>query len=664
MYARQSGSWVLLACLLIGAPSASAQEADALEVPEPPAQTAPPEWRWTQVLAAPRIGARLTAVAMDPTNPNRIYVGSQSGVVFFSGDGGITWRELQPHAYTANRRDVLPPNTDASREPGGVGTGSVRGRISCVSPDCDEIPLTFQFTGNPVRPPTGSATSLILRQLPSIARGTTFPRGTFLPTYRVDDVGVPRDLLGNALRSRRTEEVRRIVICPGSPFPIVVATRREVVASPDHGNAWVRLLRFSGAIETPQIACDPLNTDHLIIATQAGYQESLDGGITIDPNLAGYPRGAVEAVSFGTDGSLYLASGYQLFKRDLDEVDARRIYPDFNSSQTAPWEPILWIEPEGDEVWLATQDGLRHSEQHGQQFRLIAPNLFSRQVIPQVVVGRSESGGTRVAAILRDCPRNARTPTSAGCRGTLVLSSDDGGETWHPFFQGMTRRSIQQMAAAGDRWLIVTGGELWMTSRATPGAVDQAVVRQARRDLERSPSLSTTVELALEHMLLNQDQVNDLVGRGYAQGWVPRRVSVHFELDLDALAQGQSRTGEASSGVPGTFFRDFAGQDAFFYLWGFVEWDLGHLGVIDDRRVDLQEPNLRRDLYALRREISFLVEDAWHERQLHLRRLARGFADPYQAAVIEERIDVLDAILEFYMGRPLEEVEPRPRRRR
>lgn len=657
MCARRALFCALAALALLTSP-VRAQDASAEpEVPPdvPASYRQPPRWRWVQVLATPRVGARLTAVEVDPRDPDKIYVGSQSGVIFHSADGGVTWRELEPDAFTANRRDVLPPGSGAAREPGAVGPGSVNPSIPCVFPDCSEVPLTFTFPGNPTRPPTGSATSLVLRQLPDIARGTTFPRGTFLPTYTISDVFLPPFLLTDALRSRRTEEVRRIIVCPGSAYPLVVATRREVVASPDEGYTWVRLLRFSGSVRIPQIACDPTRTNHLIIATDAGYQESRDGGVTLDPNLAGYPRGAVQAAAFGSDGSLYLGSRFQLFKRPVDEVDAQRVYPDFNNSETAPWEPILWVEPDGDDVWLGTQDGLRHSEDHGRRFTTVAPNLFSRQVIPQVVVGTNETGGRRVAAIVRDCPRTAREPTSPGCRGTLVLSSDDGGDHWDPFFQGITRRSIQQMAFAGGRWFIVTGGELWMTSRTTPGAVSQDVVTSARRALARTPAMSTVIDLALDRAELNQEQVDSLIERSYASAWLPRRVSVQFQLDVGALATAS----QTMVTMPSTTSADSAAS--FFYVWGFLEWDLT---ALDPSGPVAREPFRRQALYALRQQISFLIEDAWHERRMHLRRLARGFADAYQAAVLEERIEVLEAVMEFWLGRELEELAPSPRRRR
>lgn len=653
MYARRAlgCALALLAAVALSA-SARAQDVpvppdgdtpDVPDTPEPPdTYRQPPEWRWVQVLAAPRIGARLTAIALDPAHPERIFVGSQSGVIFYSGDRGVTWRELEPDAFTANRRDVIP----------------LRGG-SCVRPDCNETPLWFQFPANPMRPPTGSRTGLIVDQLllPG-PYGGTFGRGFFLPPYATEGQATNLRLLDNAVRSRSTEEVRKIVICPGSVYSMVAATRREVIASPDEGWSWVRLIRFPGNIETPQIACDPLRTNHLIIASDAGYQESRDGGITLDPNLAGYPRGQVQAVEFGTDGSLYLASGFQLFKRGVDEVDAQRIYPDFNNSQTAPWEPILWIEPDQDEVWLATQDGLRHSEDNGQRFTQIAPNLFSRQVVQQVVVGRNESNQHRVAAIVRDCPRDARTVAAPGCRGTLVLSSDDGGNHWDPFFQGISRRSVQQMAYGDGYWFVLTGGELWMTSRATPGAVQQSIVEDARRAIETTPTLSTIIESSLDHLSLNQEQVNSLIDRAYASSWLPRRFSLHFQADIDLFDDTSTRMGVA----PNTLAAD--NNFSFFYFWAFLEWDLqGTTGVWNTQSGVRREPIWRARLYQLRQQISFVIEDAWHERRMHLRRIARGFTDPYQAAVLLERIEVLEAILEFWLGDELEAFAPHPRRR-
>ncbi|MGE0787357.1 MAG: hypothetical protein AB7S26_16920 [Sandaracinaceae bacterium] len=625
----RDGVWALGLALLALVSSASlthAQPVDvAAEAPVPPPPSAPPRWDWIQTLAAPRIGARLTAVAVDPTNPDKIYVGAQSGVLFFSEDGGITWRELEPDAFTENQRDVIPPSTatpSPDRCPGDV----------CVDPEYT-LPL----------PPL---TPFIGPSIPDPLFSFGIRRSVF------EEPALVEELLGNAIQSRASEEVRRIVVCPGFSFPLLVATRSEILGSTDEGLTWIRLLRFPRPVATNFIACDPTTVDHVVVATDVGFYESMHGGIDLNPDLSGLPRVRADVVAFDQEGGLYVSEGAILYRRRTAPGTAPRwVYPDFADSRTLPWERIQWIQPVGDDVWLGTQDGLRRSIDGGARWAQIAPNLFSRQVIGQVELGRNEAGGERVAVIMRDCPRDAVEPAASGCRSTSVMSTDDGGATWDPFF-GVTRRSIQQMAYAQGRWFIVTGGELWQTAVATPGATPSSTQRWAERALSHSPSLSTTIEVALENLELDPRRLDSLVSGAYASGWLPSTVQLIGQGAFDASAGATSQT------ITAPFDRSGASSGASFSVFVQATWSL-------DQSAGQQalESSLRGRLYALRQQLSFAVEDAWHERQLQLQRLRRGMADPYQAAVIRERVNVLDAVLEFWLGRELDSLRPARRSR-
>ena len=125
-----------------------------------------------QILAAPRIGDRLSALAIDPSNPDHIYVGTEEGTVVRSTDGGITWQESQLSPFNVLARSVggpvrIPtlPSLDYPRE-ADIGFPPVLDRRtrSRIDPDVDHIPLSL-----PV-PPTSSVLKAMCRAIGSICR--------------------------------------------------------------------------------------------------------------------------------------------------------------------------------------------------------------------------------------------------------------------------------------------------------------------------------------------------------------------------------------------------------------------------------------------------------------------------------------------------------------
>ncbi len=658
----------LLALLVVGrnawaqpVPDASGDGTHAPQMPrERPFR--PSVAQWKQVMASPRIGGRLTALAVDPSDPRHVVVGTEEGTVLVTEDGGVTWREVEIGPFVFQARQAR------ARVPGLPRLG-------------ERLPLGFTFFTDPpyrARPP-----DRVLVPMHNLFFSVS---PDFISVGAAPKVGrAPATLLRDAVAEDRARAVpvRNFAFCPGSAYPLLMTTSREVLGSADGGLTWVRLTRFPGRVVVYWLACSKRRPGLVLLGTAFGLFLSEDGGLSWDQESSGWPGRPAQAVAFvpdGEGGERALAGvSYILFSGKLGG-GLRRVYPDFRDTSTAPWRAIRWIEaaPSGS-LWLGTDDGLRFASRLGARWRVAGRGLFDRHEVHQVVSGFDERGGERIVVLVRDCSAGARR-----CRGTRLYASDDGGRRWFPFFEGFSRRSIAQVAVSrsavggGSRWWLVAGGELWSTedpSERLVGAPDAASARWARRRLRATPPLDVVQETALRRLGLDLDGEEGLFRRARRRAWLP---VVEAQL---ALGQVPSPSGTALEQVGGhprarrwvlgrrvreTVVRapeppfsvveqrsDRLGQrEVFFFVQAL--WRLGDTGF------SVQEGGLDRSrLYALRRHVSFVVEDAWHERVLHLRRLVRGVTDPWQAASLRARVEALEAILEIWADVGLQELAER-----
>ncbi len=618
-------------------------------------------FRWRQVMAAPRLGGRLTAVAVDPADPQHVVVGTEEGTVLVTEDGGVTWRELEIGPFVFQARQVR------MRVPGLPRLG-------------ERTPLGFTFFTDPpyrARPPdrvTVPMHNLFFSVSPEFISVGATPRTSRAPSTLL------RDAVGEA-RSR-TVPARNLAFCPGAPYPLLLATSRELLGSPDGGYRWVRLMRLPGRVGVYWVACSRDDPRRVALGTGFGLFVSSDGGLSWDQETSGWPGRPAQALAFARaeDGGerFVVATGYILYAGRLGG-GLQRVYPDFRDTSTAPWKTVRWVEvaPSGS-LWLGTDDGVRFAERFGARWQVAARHLFDRHRVAQVVAGAGESGAERIAVLVRDCA------TARRCRQSRIYASDDGGRSWFPFFDGLSRRSIVQVAASRPapgrpgRWWLVAGGELWATDE--PAAfverrpVDEASRRWAERRLLSTPRLAEVQEAVLRRLGLALLQEGGLFARERARGWLPvldaqlfyGQVPAADDPLLDVLGgypRGRSfGTGEwARETIVRAPEPPFApterrsGRLAQRELYFFVQatWRLGSLGY------SASEGGIaHRRLYALRRQVLFAVEDAWHERMLHLRRLARGVGEPWQAATLRSRVEALEAILQTWLRGPLSSVAP------
>ena len=605
----------------------------------------PPDWQWQQILATQRIGGRLSAITVDERDPNRIFVGTEEGSIIRSLDGGVTWQEFE-----------LSQAVIKSRSMGLTAPGLPR--LGATQPPDLNI-----FVEPPFSPVAGRVSVPFDTLFFSIRPDMIF--AGFIPP-------VPRNpeiLLGEAVnrRSKYTRPVQRIAICPQLEFPLLVATTRELYGSPDNGRTYVRLFALPGTTYFYQVACGKGDSKDVAVGTSFGLFVSKDGGLSFDQNLTGRPGQPTRAVHFGGthpvtgDPTLYAAIDEQLYKTH-PKLGLDPIYPDYKNASTAPWKGIRWISTSGSRrIWIATKDGLRRSADGGRNWFVPARTLFERHSIWQVEAGTNENGGERVVVLVGGDSPSRRTPLNTE---DTIYSSDDGGETWHPFFNAISRRSFHQIAQAPgpdgvSHWWIVTSGGVWTTRFpvVSDGTVNSKIQKWARQKLATNPPLPLLLNAMLNRLGVSEEKIEENWAKIRKRNWFPR-INARFDVlrgqSEQTLKVRGSNTPENRSiaqvaGIPADYAH--LENDLSYEFFINARWSLYYTNLAVER---FTFP--RKALYELRRQVGFATEDAWHERVMHLSRLSRGMSDTYQIETLRARVDSLDAFLEIWLGGPLEEL--------
>ena len=240
----------------------------------------------------------VNVLAIDPTNPQKIYAGLNNGL-FGSTDGGTIWRKIVlPTTFvTAIAIDPKTPSTiyaNSFKSTDGGANWTVM-RLPAPGFGCGTARLIID--------PSNTATVYLLSPL-SVCGDVAIPGGLFKTT----DGGNTWSTLRNGANPF---EANSLAIDPGNASTLYATTERNLFKSTDGGNTW--RVPYEGNRSLVLLAIDPINPSTLYLrdipSNINNLFKSTDGGSTFKVmGLTGVPiKGLI--VDQTNSSTLYAAIG-------------------------------------------------------------------------------------------------------------------------------------------------------------------------------------------------------------------------------------------------------------------------------------------------------------------------------------------------------------------
>lgn len=291
--------------------SAKAQRDYLLTNPIDGAGISPDAWTW---IGPGNIGGRLRAIIVHPTNHNTMWVGSASGGIWKTTNGGASWFPLDDFmaSLSVGCMAIDPINPDILYA--GTGEGFF---------DADEgSSNTAAIRGAGIFKTTDGGTSWT--QLPSTA-------------------------------DENWHFVNRLVIHPTNPSIMLAATASGIHRTTDGGNAWTRTATF-GALD---VKADPTNPSRLVAGGDhhnPGAYYSTDGGVTWR-TASGIPTNVRVELAYAPSNPAIVYAGVSISGsvRIYRSADGGQTYASRGGSLStySAYNSILWVDPTNQETIVA-----------------------------------------------------------------------------------------------------------------------------------------------------------------------------------------------------------------------------------------------------------------------------------------------------------------------
>ncbi|MGH9389720.1 MAG: WD40/YVTN/BNR-like repeat-containing protein, partial [Vicinamibacteria bacterium] len=295
-------------------------------------------------------GGTLYSPVIDPTNPDTVYLGSDVGGVFRTGDGGRSWRPINESIFANRGRGwfsytmpalAVDPCRPATIYAAGVTRGIFKSRDRGESWEVlgtKELHETYglRFRNLAIDP----VDCAIVYALLGGSEVTYQSRSKIQPgprVFRSRDGGRTWSAASSGIDP--LAEARSIVFLAGSPRSLLVSTTRGVYSSSDGGSKWTAR---NGGLPTTDAGFLAVGRDaeaerdvvYLTLNADGAVYKSVDGGL--------HWRAA--------NGGLPVKEGSRMFAIAVDPRDARRAWTGSARHSTA----LNWYRTtDGGESWEA-----------------------------------------------------------------------------------------------------------------------------------------------------------------------------------------------------------------------------------------------------------------------------------------------------------------------
>jgi len=301
---------------------------------------------WTR-LADPFDFTTVHAMAVHPTDSSVAYAGVWGGYTWRTTDGGLTWSKLgSPATFSASSIVVDPRNPDviylADRTQPVVHRSTDGGQTWSVYAEAD--PAQHLRATALALDHNDPGVLYFSAQKGFIPPDT--PAGIMGSLYRVQD-GIVTDITGDLGLA-----VLDVAVDPNDSQRIYAVTHtRHVYRSTNAGNTWTQIDGDLPEIGFFQIALHPFDPNTLYLAAGSSIRPDLSEPIT-DPNV-------VHAVYKTTDGGLHWVN--TTVGVGIGSVKALALHPLIPEVIYAATENGVWFSPNGGNGWLLTP-GLRFTD--------------------------------------------------------------------------------------------------------------------------------------------------------------------------------------------------------------------------------------------------------------------------------------------------------------
>jgi photosystem II stability/assembly factor-like uncharacterized protein len=543
-------------------------------------------------------GGDARALAVDPSRPSRVFLGTADGHIFASEDSGAHWKLL---GRASSRLDAVITAIVVDPRNGNVLYASSWTRDSAAGGGVYRSGDGGQ---------TWSSAGLAGQAVRALAVAPSDPNvlvaGTLDGVYRSVDAGKS----WARISPEHHEELRNfdsLAIDPRDPQIIYAGTYHLPWKTVDGGRGWKPI--HEGMIDDSDVMSllvDQGDPRRIYASACSGLYRSEDGAAQWR-KIQGIPYTARRTYAITQDpqqaASVYAATSEGLWKTADGGMTWRRTTP-----ETWVVNTVVVAEGHPGRVLIGTEEpGILTSDDGGEHFRDANAGFEHRQIL---ALGLDAKQPGRILAVLAHAPEP-------------ILATEDEGKTWSPLGPGLNTEQVSRVFAAPDgAWWVSSahggllrydaGRKAWMkagmfignTANAKIPVSPQGDVERAgaRHFVSRQPLVKIVTDLAFSSSAWYAGTSSGLLVSGdLGATWRLTPVGPLTSLPVQSVRVSADGRRIRVVSLRGLVFSDNGGAS---WTWHDLPWESGGAVTLDSK------PGDENTLIAIARNGLYISRDA------------------------------------------------------